>query len=90
MARSTGPVLLAGAVAFGNEWLQKPNEPPNWRVPVATVIAAGALALLERLSSTFAVGLAWIGFITELLAPPKPGLRAPVAEALAIVRGVGG
>lgn len=67
MARSTGPVILAGTLAAGNEALFAPlaaGQPANWGavwriVPAAAGLALG-LALLERAAPGFAVGLAWL------------------------------
>lgn len=67
MAASTGPVLLAGALAASNETLFGPmaaGKPAEWGsvwrlIPVTAGLAFG-LALLERAAPQFAVGLAWL------------------------------
>lgn len=50
MAGNYGPalVLTAGALTFGNEWLQ--TDQINWRVPVATVFGAAAMAAIGVIS----------------------------------------
>ena len=67
MARSTGPVILAGALAAGNEALfsplaggQQANWSSVWKIIPATAGLAVGLALLEKAAAGFAVGLAWL------------------------------
>lgn len=64
MAKSLPPVLLTGAVSFGNQWLG--NGDLDLKIIVATGIAAGGLALLEQIPgmSPIAAGIGWIAFIT--------------------------
>jgi hypothetical protein len=67
VARSTGPVILAGALAASNEALFSPlagGKSADWGsvwrlVPVTAGLALG-LALLEKAAPQFAVGLAWL------------------------------
>lgn len=77
MARSTGPVIIAGAIAAGNEALFTPlahNGPadwaPVWRLIPVTAGLAVALALLEKAAPDFAVGLAWLLVAGVVLFPP--------------------
>lgn len=89
MARSTGPILAVGAITYANQVIG--NHKPWDReliIPVATGVAAGILALFERVQPQLAVGIAWIALITALLVPPAGG-RAPVTNALALT-GLGG
>lgn len=78
MAKSTGPILLTGAASFLNKWIGN-NQGIDFKIPVATAIAAGALALLEEASPELAVGIAWISFITLLLVAPKSG-ASPISN----------
>lgn len=80
MARSTGVVLAIGATTMVNQTVFN-GQPVNWRVPIGTGIAAVSLALLERVSEPFAVGIAWIALITTLIAPVG-AKRSPVESAL--------
>ena len=82
MARSTGPVLAIGAITLGNEAILH-NQPINWRVPIATGIAAGLLALLEHASEDIAVGIAWLGLLTLLVARVDPKTPSPAESLLA-------
>lgn len=85
MARSTGPMLAVGAVTMFNETVVN-GEPIDWRIPVATGIAAVGLALVERLSEQLAVGVAYIALATILLARVKPGVPSPTESLLRYVR----
>lgn len=67
MAETTGPVILAGAIAAANESLFAPvaaggkvNTAAVFRLVPATAGLALALALLERAAEGFAKGLAWL------------------------------
>lgn len=81
MARSTGPMLAVGAITLLNETIVH-DEPIDWRIPVAAGVAAGMLALVERLSEGAAVGIAYTALITILLARVKPGVPSPVESVL--------
>jgi hypothetical protein len=76
VAQSTGPVLLAGALAAGNEALFAPaaaGKPadygPVWRLVPVTAGLALALALLEKAAPQFATGLAWLLVFGVLVFP---------------------
>ena len=66
MARSTTPVVLIGAISFGNQWLG--NGRVDLKIPIATLVAAGALALVEQIpgAAPLAAGIGWIALITLL------------------------
>lgn len=73
MAQSTAPILIAGGITFGNQWLGKGNM--DLRVLVATGIAAGGFALLEQVPgmAPIATGVAWIAVVTVfLVGKPSP------------------
>lgn len=67
MAQSTGIILLAGSVSFGNEWLQ--TSTPNFRIPVATLMSALFLNGVEKIYPKAAIGLGTIVLITVLVTP---------------------
>lgn len=76
MAQSTGPVLLAGALAGANEALFAPmatgqpaNWAPVWRLVPVTAGLALALALVEKAAPEFANGLAWLLVLGVLVFP---------------------
>lgn len=67
MAQSTGIMLVAGSISFGNEWLQ--TGTPNFRIPVATFMSALFLNGLEKIYPKAATGLGTIVLITVLVTP---------------------
>lgn len=81
MAQSTGIMLIAGTISFGNEWLQTGN--PNWRIPVATLGSSLFLNGIEKIYPKPAVGLAVIVLITVLLTPLHG--KSPMQEAVEIL-----
>jgi hypothetical protein len=74
MAKSTGVVIAIGAMSYGNDVVFN-GQNPTQAIPVivATGIAAGLLALLERVNQQMAVGIAWIALVTMALIPPAKG-----------------
>jgi hypothetical protein len=46
--RSTGPILAAGAISLANHSLLN-SEPINWKIPVATGIAAIMVGGIEKI-----------------------------------------
>jgi len=87
MAASTGIVLTAGVITFGNEWVQLGK--PNWRIAMATLGTAVVFAGLEKLDEQAAVGLAAIVMITVLFGGVTPGVKSPAQEVLSLL-GKGG
>ena len=78
MAAGTGMklVLLAGTLSFGNEWLQ--TRQLNWRVPVATVLAAAAVSGLGNVSPNGATSVGVMALIVAA-ATPLNG-KSPIQE----------
>jgi hypothetical protein len=74
---STGPVLVIGAVTLANNSIFH-DRPVDIRIPIATAIAAGGLALAERLSRPLAVGIAWTALLTVLFVRTDARIPAPV------------
>jgi hypothetical protein len=88
MARSTGPILAVGAITLANQSLLAKNQQPiDWKIPLGTAVAAGGLALLERVSESLAVGLAWVALVTVLLVRIDPKAGAPAENILDILEG---
>jgi hypothetical protein len=83
MAASTGIILTAGVITFGNEWLQKGTV--NFRVAAATLGSALVFAGLEKLDQQAAVGLASIVMITVLIGGVSAGYKSPAAEVLSLI-----
>lgn len=78
--RSTGPILAIGAITLVNETIVN-GQPIDWKVPVATGIAAAMFSLLEHAWPPGAVALAWTALVTLLITRVKPNVPAP-AESL--------
>lgn len=81
MARSTGPILAAGAITVGNRVILH-QQPVDWRVVSATGLTAAAFALVEKGVPQLAVGLSWIALVTVLLTRIDPKVPSP-AESFA-------
>lgn len=74
--RTTGPILAIGAITVANQSLFG-NEPIDWKVPIATGLAAGIFGLIEQASPELAVSVAWAALVTVLFVRLKPGVPAP-------------
>lgn len=73
MARSTGPILAAGAINLTNQTIlaDKPlatgdNVTLAARIGIATGLMALGFYGIEKISPELAVGLAWTGLVTML------------------------
>lgn len=75
MAKSTGPILAVGGITFVNDWIGN-GQSPDFKILLATGIAAGMLGLFEKANQPLAVGIAWIALVTSLLIPPAHGRSA--------------
>lgn len=82
MAKSTGPILAAGGITFVNGWIFN-KQGPDFKVILATAIAAGGLALLENASAPLAEGIAWIALITVLFTRVG-GKESPAENAVKV------
>lgn len=77
MAKTTGPILLVGGITLANKSLLN-QEPFDWRVAIATGLAAGSFALIERVWEKGAVAFAWLAVTTILFVRLDPKKPAPV------------
>jgi hypothetical protein len=66
MATNTATVLIvsAGTITFANEWYQ--TKKLNWKIPVATALAAVIFDGIAHIDSGVATGLAAISFLTAM------------------------
>lgn len=91
MARSTGPMLAAGAVTWANQTLLAPNASfdltKTARVAVATGLGVGILSVAEKAAPEIAVGLAYALLITVLLVRVDRNTPTPLERALNLVGG---
>lgn len=79
--RSTGPVLAMGLTGIVNESVVN-AQPMDWRMLIATGLAAGIFALLEHADAQIAVDLAWLTFITTLFVRVKNNVPSPAESFL--------
>jgi hypothetical protein len=86
MARSTGPILAVGGVTLANKVILN-GQPMDWRIPIATGLAAGAFALFERGWEEGAVGLAWLALMVTILIPIDPSTPSPIQALEKFVKG---
>jgi hypothetical protein len=52
---AAGIIIIAGGITFTNEWYQ--TKGINWRVPIATILAAAVFDGLAKLDEKAAVGV---------------------------------
>lgn len=81
MARTTGPVLAIGAITIANRTVFN-EQPMDWRIPMATAIAAGMFALAERGWGDGATLLAWTALVAVIFTRVDPAVPAPAESAL--------
>ena len=86
MALSTGPILAMGAITIVNQTIVH-GQPMDWRVPIATGLAAGVFALGEHAWETGVVGLAWLALVTVLFVRTKPDVPSPVESMVSFWEG---
>lgn len=80
MAQTTGTVLAIGGITWANSVILN-GRPMDWRIPIATGLAAGFFALAERVWPEGAMGVAAIGLVTVLFVRVDKNTKAP-AETL--------
>lgn len=81
MAASTGPVLAIGAITIANRTVFN-DQPMDWKVPIATGIAAVLFSGMERAVGKSAVTLAYLALVTCVLARVDPKVPSPAESAL--------
>lgn len=81
MSKTTGIVLATGAVTVVNTTVFN-GKPMDWRVPIATGLAAVGFSLAERAWPKGVVIFAWTSLITVLMTRTQPGVPSPAESAL--------
>lgn len=81
MAQSTGPILACGALTLANGSIFH-GQPVDWRVPVATGLAAVGFALAEQAWPQGARMLAWTALITVIFTRTNANVPSPVESAI--------
>ena len=80
MAKSTGPILAAGAITAFNKAIIMNQVAGTAQILVGTALAAGGLVLVERLNEKLAYGLSWLVLVTVLLVRVDPNTPAPAEQ----------
>lgn len=81
MAESTGPVLAIGAITLANRVVFN-DQPMDWKIPIATAMAAVLFSGAERAVGRGAVYVAYLGLVTIVFARVDPKVPAPAETAL--------
>lgn len=81
MSKTTGVVLAIGGVTIVNETIFH-GQPMDWRVPIATGLAAVGFSLSERVWPEGTEILAWTALLTVLLTRTNPKVPSPTESAL--------
>lgn len=81
MSQTAGPILATGAITVVNTVVFN-GAAMDWRVPLATGLAALGFGLMERVSPQIAEILAWTTLITVLLTRVQPTQPSPVENAV--------
>jgi hypothetical protein len=89
VSKTTGPILAVGAITVVNATVFH-GEPMDWRVPVATGLAAMGFSLAERSWPKGAEILAWTTLLTVLLTRTDPKVPSPTESALKWFNATGG
>lgn len=82
MSRTTGPILALGAITVVNDTVFQ-DKPMDWRIPIATGLAAIGFNFAERAAPDGAQVLAWTALLASLVTRLDPGVPSPVESALA-------
>jgi hypothetical protein len=82
VSQTIGPILATGTATVINRTVFN-GKPMDWRVPIATGLAAVGFSLLERAAPRFAVVLAWTTFLSVMLTRLDPTVPSPVESAYA-------
>ena len=80
MAETTGPILATGAVTILNQTVLH-GRPMDWRIPIATGVAVGFFALMEKGAPT-ATRMAAYGALITVLFTRINGVPSPTESFL--------
>lgn len=81
MSASTGPILAVGAITLANRVVFN-DQPMDWKVPVATAIAAVLFSGAERAFGDVAVKLAYLALLSTVFVRVDPAVPSPAESAL--------
>ena len=80
MADSTAPILLTGGATILSDYIN--GKGVDYRVAIATGIAAAVFAAVEPADRQVVVGVAWIALIASLIIPRANGTPGPAQTFL--------
>jgi hypothetical protein len=89
VSKTTGVIIATGGITLVNRTVFN-AQPMDWRIPIATGLAAVGFSLAERVWSQGAVIIAWTGLLTLLLTRTDPRVPSPTESALAWYNRTGG
>lgn len=78
---TTGPILAVGAITLANASVFH-DRPVDWRIPVATGLAAVMFSGMEKVWAEGARALAWTALVAVCLTRIDPRTPSPVESAL--------
>lgn len=81
MSESTGPILAVGAITLANRVVFN-DKPMDWKVPIATAMAAVLFSGAERAVGKTAVYVAYLALVTVVFVPIDPKVPSPAESAL--------
>lgn len=81
MSTTTGPILAMGGITVVNQTVFN-GKPMDWRIPIATGLAAIGFSLAEKVWPKGAELLAWTAFVTVLVTRTDPSVPSPVENAV--------
>lgn len=77
MSKTTGPILAVGGITLANRVVFH-GQPMEWKIPIATGIAAMGFALAEKAWGKGAVALAYVALVTVLFTRVDEKVPAPL------------
>lgn len=81
MAQSTGPILAIGGITLANRVVFN-DRPMDWKVPIATAMAAVLFSGAERAVGSAATWVAYLALVTVVFARVDPTVPSPAESAL--------
>ncbi|KUM82373.1 hypothetical protein AQI95_44210 [Streptomyces yokosukanensis] len=81
MAESTGPILAIGAITLANRTVFN-DRAVDWKVPIATAMAAVIFAGAEQAVGPAAKAVAYLALVTVVFARVDRTVPSPAESAL--------
>ena len=81
MSASTGPILAVGAITMANRSVFN-GKPVDWKVPIATCVAAVLFSGAERAVGDVAVKLSYLALLAVAFVRVDPSVPSPAESAV--------